>query len=289
MRVDPRLLLMALVLASSGIRAAGEYTVKGMVLRIDPPGTTFVVSHERIQGLMESMTMPFDVREAKELEGVVPGAIVEFTLVVGDRSSYATNVRVRRYESVEQDPRAARRLGLLDRLMRGTPSRVTVGQPVPEFTLIDQAKQPVSLASLRGKVVALNFVYTRCALPQFCLRMSNAFSVLQQRFKPQFGRELVLLTVTFDPARDRPEVLAKYASQWNADPNMWHFLTGSVADVRRVCATFGIDAFPDDGLMNHSLRSLVIDRQGKLAASVEGNEFTPEQLGDLVLAVLNAN
>jgi protein SCO1/2 len=284
------IVIVALIaLVSSGVRAAGEYAVRGMVLRIDPSRTTFVISHERIEGLMDSMTMPFDVREARELEGVVPGAIVEFTLVVKETGSYATSLRVKKYESVEQDPRAARRLGLLDRLMRGAPNRLTVGQPVPDFTLIDQTNTAVSLASLRGRVVALNFVYTRCALPQFCLRMANTFGVLHKRFARQYGRDLVLLTVTFDPARDRPEVLAKYASQWNADPAMWHFLTGSVRDVRRLCAAFGVEAFPDEGLINHSLRTAVIDRQGKLTASVEGNQFTPEQLGDLVLSALNDN
>ncbi len=54
--------------------------------------------------------MPFDVRDAKDLAGVVPGAVVEFTLVVGDKSAYATRITIERYQSVEQDPRTARRL-----------------------------------------------------------------------------------------------------------------------------------------------------------------------------------
>jgi protein SCO1 len=45
---------------------------------------------------------------------------------------------------------------------------------------------------------------------------------------------------------------------------------------------FGVDAFQDEGLMNHSLHTAVIDRSGKLVANIEGNQFTAEQLGDLV-------
>ena len=86
----------------------------------------------------------------------------------------------------------------------------------------------MKLSSFAGKVVAINFVYTRCALPQFCLRMTNTFGVLQKRFASVLGRDAQLLTVTFDPERDTPEVLAAYASQWNADPRGWRFLTGSV-------------------------------------------------------------
>jgi protein SCO1/2 len=53
-------------------------------------------------------------------------------------------------------------------------------------------------------------------------------------------------------------------------------------DIQRVCSLFGLDYFPDEGLINHSSRTAVIDRQGHLAASIEGNQFTAEQLGDLL-------
>jgi protein SCO1/2 len=264
-----------------------EYTVKGMVVRSDPANRSFVVSHEKIVGLMDSMIMPFDVRDAKDLSGVVPGAVVEFTLVVGDKTAYATKITVQRYQSVEQDPRTARRLAVM-RKMTGVASKpLDVGQRVPDFTLVDQAKQRVSLSSLAGKVLVVNFIYTRCALPQFCLRVSNNFGVLQKRFQKELGKDVVLLTITFDPQRDTPDVLAEYASQWKADPKTWHFLTGPVADVRKVCALFGVEYFPDEGLLNHSLRTAVIDRRGTLVASIEGNTYSPEQLGDLVFTQLN--
>ena len=159
---------------------------------------------------------------------------------------------------------------------------------MPDFRLTDQKGRPVALSDLRGKVVAINFIYTSCPLPNFCLRIANNFGVLQKRFKAQLGRDLVLLTVTFDPVHDTPEVLARYASQWDADPATWHFLTGPANDVQRVCHLFGVDFFADDGLMNHSLRTAIIDRQGKLVANIEGNRFTSDQLADLTKAVLDS-
>jgi len=280
------ILHFAFCMTTMAFAADRVFTVKGMVVRVDPAGRTFVVSHEKIVGLMDSMIMPFDVRDAKDLEGVVPGAIVEFTLTVGDKSAYASKIIVRRYQSVEQDPRTARRLAVM-RQMAGLASKpLEVGAQVPDFSLIDQARQRVTLSSLAGKVLAINFIYTRCALPQFCLRVSNTFGVLQKRFQKELGRDLVLLTITFDPERDTPDVLATYAAQWNADPKTWHFLTGPVTDVRKVCALFGVEYFPDEGLMNHSLRTALVDRQGKIVASIEGNTYTPEQLGDLVFTAL---
>jgi cytochrome oxidase Cu insertion factor (SCO1/SenC/PrrC family) len=67
---------------------------------------------------------------------------------------------------------------------------------------------------------------------------------------------------------------------------MWRFLTGNTADVRRVCSLFGIESYLDEGLLNHSLHTAVIDRQGRLVSNIEGNQYTPEQLGDLILDVL---
>jgi protein SCO1/2 len=274
-----------------------EYEVTGMVMKVDRDRATFVVSHDSIPELMGAMMMPFTVQDAKALDGLTPGVNVTFTLVVGAESAYATDVRVRRYESVEQDPLTARRLALLKRLsdpaaqagqssLPGQPpairQAVAVGQVVPDFTLIDQRHRRVNLSRLKGKVVAVSFVYTSCALPQFCLRTASNFAVLQKRFRSVLGRDLVLLTVTFDPAHDRPDVLARYAAQWDADPATWHFLTGSVQDVRRVTNLFGLDFFPDEGLLDHSVRTAFIDRAGRLAANIEGNQFSANQLGDLI-------
>jgi protein SCO1/2 len=277
-----------LLLSVQSSVAAQEYPVTGMVLTVDRPRNTFAASIQAIPGFMPAMAMPFEVRQKKDLDGLMPGAIVEFVLVVKGSSSHAARIRILRYQSAEQDPLAASRLKLLTQVAGATQLKMlAIGQTVPDFTLTNQIRRQIALSSLRGKVVAINFVYTSCPLPNFCLRIANNFGVLQKRFKAQLGRDLVLLTVTFDPTHDSPEVLAQYASRWNADPATWHFLTGAVSDVQRVCHLFGVDYFPDEGLMNHSLHTAIIDRQGKMVANIEGNRFTADQLGDLTEAALS--
>lgn len=292
----PTAVLLVMLAAHSAIAAphgspasaAQRYPVTGMVVAVDRASHSFTASIQAIPGYMRAMTMPFEVRETKELDGLVPGAIVEFTLRVEERSSHAEGIRVVRYQNVEQDPFTASRLKLLTDLVAGARAvkSLAVGETVPDFTLTDQKRRPVKLSDLGGKVVAINFIYTRCALPNFCLRLANNFGVLQKRFQRQLGRDLVLLTVTFDPVHDTPEVLAKYAEQWKADSGSWRFLTGPAADIQRVCGLFGVYAFPDEGLMDHSLHTVVIDRKGKLIANIEGNQFTAAQLGDLTGSVL---
>jgi protein SCO1/2 len=280
-----RLIPLLLLLPSAA--TAEEYAVSGMVLKVDRARLTFTASIQEIPGFMAAMTMPFTVRQRKDLDSLVPGASVGFVLVVNGNTSYAERIRIVRFQSTEQDPLAASRLKLLTEVAgRTRPRTLDIGERVPDFTLIDQRRRPVSLSELRGKVVAVNFIYTSCALPDYCLRIANNFGVLQKRFKARLGRDLILLTVTFDPVHDTPDVLAQYARRWDADPATWHFLTGAVQDVQRVSHLFGVDFFPDEGLMNHSLHTALVDRTGKLVANIEGTRFTTDQLGDLTEAVL---
>jgi protein SCO1/2 len=251
---------------------------------VKPSERLLVVSHDPVPGIMPAMIMPFEVRDEGQLRGLTPGTIVNFTLRANAGKAYAENLQIVRYQSGEQDPLTVRRLRLLR--SEHAAAQLDVNQAAPDFALTDQTHTQISLSQLRGKVVVMNFIYTSCALPQFCYRMTNHFSVLQNRFKGRDGRDLVLLSVTFDPARDTPERLADYARQWKADAAKWHFLTGSSDEIRRLADAFGLDYFPDEGLITHSLRTVVIDRAGRLLANVEGNRFTAQQLGDLVNSAL---
>jgi protein SCO1 len=158
---------------------------------------------------------------------------------------------------------------------------------VPDFTLIDQTGRRVTLSQWAGKVVAVTFIYTSCPLPDYCFRLANNFGQLNQRFAGRMGRDLVLLSISFDPVHDQPKVLAKYASTWKGDPESWHFLTGPLDEVKAVSRQFGLNFWPDDVYVTHSLHTLVIDRRGRLAADFEGNQFTARQLGDYVEVLIS--
>jgi protein SCO1 len=270
--------------------AGKNYNVRGLVLKIDAPHKSMVVSCEKIPGFMEAMAMSFAVRDPKMLEGLQSGTAVEFTLVVDGDSSYADNVHVRAFENLELDPTQARRMRLLEKALAPSSletKALTVGEPVPDFTLTDQNRQSVKLSQFDGKVVAVTFVYTRCPFPNYCFRMSNNFGQLQKRFKEQMGRNLVLLTIVIDPANDDPEALTRYARIWKADSDGWHFLTGTLPEIQLLCRKFDMNFYPDEALLVHSFHTAVIDRQARLAANLEGNEFTAQQLGDLVQTLLN--
>ena len=263
--------------ASAALSCAHRYTTTGLVLRVDQPSAVVTISHDTFPGFMNAMAMPFDLKGAARGVKLTPGDRVRLRLAVKGGRSWIDRVEV-----VSAAP--------VDAGLRQTPAApvlVPVGSAVADFTLVDQSGGPVSLAALKGKVVAVNFIYTRCPLPDYCPRMVENFRALRARFAERMDRDLVFLTVSFDPKYDTPETLARYAASRRASGPGWHFLTGDPAKIERVCNAFGIQYWTEEGLITHSLQTAVIDRDGRLAATIEGKDFTPQQLGDLVGAVLD--
>jgi protein SCO1/2 len=279
--MKPAILIAVCAVAAT---AAERHPVAAVILKIDRPHRSFVASCQEIPGYMAAMAMPFAVRDEKALDGLEPGMQVDFTLVVEKERSYAESIRAHRYEPAEREPLLARRLQLLQDAEDPSLAAKTLklGQAVPDFVLTDQTGGRVAFSQFAGKVVALAFIYTSCPLPDYCIRLSNNLGRLNKRFAARMGRDLILLTITFDPVHDNPEVMAKYAARWKADAKSWRFLTGTLPGVKAVCRLFGLSFWQDEGWLTHSLHTIVIDRQGKLAANFEGNEFSAEQLGDFV-------
>jgi len=270
--------------------AAERHSAFGVVLQIDRAHRTLRVSCREIPGYTDAIVMEFPVRNANDLDGLQVGALIDFTLVGKKGSAYAAAIRIHQFQSTDSEPMAVRQLNLVEGLIgpgSGASKKLEIGQRVPDFSLIDQRGQSVSLSSFTGKMVGITFMYTHCPLPNYCFRLSNNFGMLRNRFPDQLGRDLILLNITFDPIHDQPEVLAEYARNWNAAgvPG-WYFLTGSVLEVQKVCHEFGMNFWQDEGLITHALHTVILDRQGKLVANLEGNEFTAQQLGDLFDFVL---
>jgi protein SCO1/2 len=287
-RIPPRLvaaLLAVFLLTAISFAAQQRHDVTGLLLAIDPARHTITVSCKEIPDYMEAMVMSFNVKDSTLPQDLQPGVMVDFTLIADNNTSFAEHIHVRPFESLELDPTQARRLKLMENASSAHPPSADVlhaGDPVPDFHLTDQNNEAVSLSQFGGKIVALTFIYTRCPLPDYCVRLSNNFGVLQRRFKSHMGRDLVLLTVVIDPVHDQPAELKSYARTWKADSGSWHFLTGPVADIQRICRAFDMSFYPDEGLFVHSFHTVVVNRSGRLAANLEGNNFTAKQLGDLV-------
>lgn len=253
-------LLAALAAASS---CAKRHSVQGIVLRTNSAGGTALIAHKAVPGSMPAMTMEFRARRPQEFAGLQPGSRVSFTL----RKGLAEKVRTTgdAFDATQVD-------------LTQAPPKPRIGAIVPDFTLTNQQGSPLALSSLRGRWVAVNFVYTRCPLPEVCPRLTATFASLQRRFR---DAPLTLLSITLDPRYDTPEILAAYARGNAAGPN-WHLLTGPPETVSTVARSFGLFSWVEEGVVVHNSTTALIDPDGRFAALVEGSSFGLDEITALV-------
>ncbi len=93
---------------------------------------------------------------------------------------------------------------------------------VPAFALTERSGKTITNHDLAGKVWVADFVYTTCPGP--CPMITAGMAKLEDAVAND--PQVQLVTFTVDPQTDTPQVLAKYADQFGADPNRWWFLTG---------------------------------------------------------------
>lgn len=164
--------------ASSAEETPREYSVRGVVRRVEPERRSVVVKHEEIPGFMPAMTMPFDVKEPKELNGLKPGDQIAFRMLVTTNDGWIDRIQV-----VGSDTNA---------VATPPPVRITssvplleAGSMLPDYTLTNELGHVIRLSDFRGKVLAFTFIFTRCPYPDFCPRMTDLFARAQKICPPK--------------------------------------------------------------------------------------------------------
>ncbi len=272
-RVIGIVLLAVLAAACSRAPEAKEYELEGQILGVKHAEREVLIKHEDITGFMPGMTMPFKVKEVGLLEGREAGDLVTATLVVEETDAHLSRLTKTGSAPVAVPPPAETTSGF--ELLRP-------GGEVPNQLLIDQDGKPKPLDSLKGHRVALTFTYTRCPMPTFCPMMDRSFAALQKEIvkAPELS-DVRLLSVSFDPQFDTPKVLKAHAKELGADPRVWSFVTGDRDEVDRLAARFGLAIQRDERNpteISHTLRTALIDPQGRLITVHTGNSWTAADL-----------
>ncbi len=179
-------------------------------------------------------------------------------------------------------------------VLRSQEPELPVYGSLPNLALVDQDGYSFSLAETRGKVVVLSLIYTHC--PDICPLITGKVQAIQARLKAAgLGEAVVFLTVTFDPERDTPPVLRRYAQSFQVDLSNWRFLTGPPDAIEGLTDLLGFytertyvtDRPAAAGsaevraetpyFITHSDRFFVIDRKGQIRASLPGSRTDIDQ------------
>ena len=180
---------------------ANRYDLRGKVVSFDKARREVTIAHEIIPGYMEAMTMPFTLNEEWVFDVLTPGAQIQATLVVDGAKSWIETPTV---TQMAETPEAA----------GATPGpEPEPGMELPDFTLVNQDGEKISLRQFRGEQLVLTFIYTRCPLPDYCPLMTRNFGEIGQSLLRE-SRKTRLLSVTIDPA---------YAVEWAFVHHFWAY------------------------------------------------------------------
>ena len=272
------LMVLAVFAAACGSKPdQREYPLQGQVIAVAGDRQQATISHGEIKGFMPAMTMPYKVRETKQLDAVAPGDLINARLIVLSNDAYITDVKkvgnapLPKAPAEAAAPPAASGFELLK-----------PGEAVPDATFVDQTGKTRKFQTFKGSPVLVTFIYTKCPMPTFCPLMDQHFAAIQRKLKDEttLKDRVRLVSVSFDPIVDTPAVLREHAKKLGADTKTWTFLTGDRDEIDRFASRFGVQvarATADQRDITHNLRTAIIDANGRLVKIYIGNEWTPDQ------------
>lgn len=197
------------------------------------------------------------VTPADNRQHAAPGRGFWIMLVAG--AAFVGTVAYVQYHRAEQGQRG-----------RYRPVPPPVMANLPDFSLMERAGRPVSLADLRGTVWIADFIFTHCGGP--CPIMTRRMRDLHAVLEAEGIRGVRTVSISVDPERDTPEVLLEYAGLFEADRRDWWFLTGD----RKAIFDLSIGGFKlpatqsaTDDQVEHSPRFVLVDQQGRIRGYYE--------------------
>jgi protein SCO1/2 len=255
------------------------FPVRGKIVSVDAAKGMIVLDHEAIPGFMDAMTMPYKLKDASVASELHPG----------DRIT--ANILVHKVGGDDyEDP-------LLDEIVVTAQARPdykpmvqyhvpTAGDAVPDFKLTNEDGRAIHLAQFKGRVLLLTFVYTRCPLPEFCIRMSRNFAQIDKALEadPALYAKTHLLSISFDPKVDTPAVLKSYGETYiGGDARRafthWDFAVPPASELAALTEFFDVGITPGDGgTLTHSLSTALIGKDGKVREWYPTNEWTPNEV-----------
>jgi protein SCO1 len=248
-----------------------RYDLKGKVVIVEKEKQLVTISHDDIKGFMPAMTMPFTVPSEADLEILAPEDQVTATLVVDGAHSWLEELII-----VKQSGNAT-----------AIPAVVSAkeGDEVPNFTLRNQDNREIRIQNYRGKALLLTFIYTRCPIPEYCTLMSNNFAHVDRSLgrDAELYEKTHLLSVSFEPAYDTPQVLRSYGAAHTERYQQetfahWEFAAAKEDETKKMAEFFGLRYYPEKDEIIHGLRTVIINPEGKIAKVYTDNKWTPEEV-----------
>jgi protein SCO1/2 len=251
-----------------------SYPLTGEVTSVDPLRNVLVVRHDEIPGFMPAMTMEFVVSPG-DVAVAKPGQKIRGQLLQSENGDWRLE-QIWPAESLAESAVATQANALRqDTLTRGKRAYREIGEKIPDFALYDHTGKVVQSARFTGKQVMLNFIFTRCPIATMCPAATIKMMSTQKLAGEAGVKNLELVSITLDPEYDTPGVLKEYALTRGIDTSNFSFLTGPENAIKDLLAQFGVIAEFEGDLLKHTLTTLLINENGRIAHRADGSVWEP--------------
>ncbi len=256
--------------------ATNSYAVRGVVQEIPADKKHATIKHEKIPGYMAAMTMDFSVKDTNALNGISAGDQITFNLVVTDNDDWIEKIAIVGKTNVAALPS-----------WRVVESELKVGDTLPDYEFTGEDGNTFHFADFRGSAVAFTFFFTSCPLPEFCPRMNKNFAEARKILLVDTNAPAnwELLSISFDPAFDKPEIISGYAHFYRGDDtNRWRFAVATTNTLAELAPKVDLSFWRENGSISHNLRTVVLNAAGKISQQFDGNSWTPQELAEAITA-----
>ena len=258
-----------------------EFQVRGVVQEVKAADKEVIIKHEEIPNYMPAMTMTFEVKNGSELSGISSNDIVNFRMIVTDDDGWIENLtKVGVSTNSNADIIRSR-----TRIVREV-EPLAVGDKMPNYPFTNSLGEIIELKDFAGQAYAFTFIFTRCPFPTFCPRMNINFEAAYKELMatPNAPTNWHLVSISFDPEFDTPHRLKEYSATYNPDPRKWSWVTGAMIDIDAITEQLGLVFTFENNTYNHTLRTVVVDKNGVIRQNFWGNEWTPQELVKEIVA-----
>ncbi|MGO9603626.1 MAG: SCO family protein [Candidatus Binataceae bacterium] len=158
-----------------------------------------------------------------------------------------------------------------------SPESKSASDCLPQLALIDQNGKSVTLSSLKGKPVLVDFIYTSCPGP--CLTITRSMERVAERLGPALGSQVTLVSISIDPEHEGPPQMQAYARAQSADRAGWLFLSGGPGDVDSALAAFNLKREREpDGSIEHLEDVILVGPDGRAIKEYKGDVLHPDSV-----------
>ena len=259
----------------AGATQEKTFHLRGKIVAEDAAAGSVTVDAGAIPGLMEAMTMPYKLVQPNIMSELHVGDLITANVIVDEDAAGPMSPKLDQIVVVGQA-----RPDTKPTVNYHVPQ---VGDKVPNFALLNQSDKTIHLDQFKGKVVLLTFIYTRCPIADYCPRMSANFAEIDKALagnKSIYGKTH-LVSVSFDPKYDTPQVLRSYGGAHTGkfteeDFRHWDFAAPSLAELPKMEEWFDVGVTGDSSdpsTIQHSLSTVVIGKDGKVLAWYPTNDW----------------